>query len=85
MKKVKGPGLGVLERSQKTRPNDYYFIFNKKGISQRDCRTFYKYIHDKKDKIIQLIENFYVNNIHEKFYDSSFTFDVYIKKNVSLM
>ena len=67
---------------------NFSFFFLKsviEGISQRDIRTFYKFIHEKKEKIIQLIKDFYNNHINQKFFTNSFVFDVYIKKNVIII
>ena len=67
-------------------PNSEFRCFVKDnklvGITQRDCRTYYKFIENNKEKIIQLVKDFYNCNLKEKFSNSSFVFDVYIKKDV---
>jgi len=50
------------------------------GISQRDCRTFYKTLLDSKEELSERIQTFYLNNIHTKFFDDSFVFDVCLGK-----
>ena len=50
------------------------------GISQRDCRTFYQILIESKQDIQTRIETFFKNNIHKKFFDDSFVFDVCLGK-----
>lgn len=54
-----------------------------KGISQRDCRTYYKHIQTNRESIVRIVKEFYETKLHKKFTDSSFVFDIFIKKNVS--
>jgi hypothetical protein len=75
----------IIRKWVEISPNSEFRCFVKDnrlvGITQRDCRAYYKFIEDKKEKIIRLIKEFYVNNLNEKFSNSSFVFDVYLKKN----
>jgi hypothetical protein len=50
------------------------------AISQRDCRTFFQVLLNSKSEIQKRIESFYLGNIHEKFFDQSFVFDVCLGK-----
>lgn len=46
------------------------------GVSQRDCRSFYQTLVDNRADILERVSKFYVANIHGKFFDSSYVFDV---------
>jgi hypothetical protein len=54
-----------------------------RGICQRDCRTYYKHIQKNSESIVTIVRDFYENKLKEKFYDSSFVYDIFIKKNVN--
>lgn len=56
------------------------------GVSQRDCRSFYQTLVDNRADILERVSKFYVANIHGKFFDSSYVFDVCSgKKTIKLM
>jgi hypothetical protein len=50
------------------------------GISQRDCRSFYQVLIENRKELLERIKNFYLLNIHKKFYDQSYVFDVCLGK-----
>ena len=55
-------------------------MFLKKGISQRECRSFYKFVVEIKHEILKRIRTFYMDKIKGKFFDSSYVFDVCLGK-----
>ncbi len=46
------------------------------GISQRDCRSFFEVLIQQRNDILNRIRDFYITNIHGKFSDDSYVFDV---------
>jgi hypothetical protein len=80
----------VVREWIKINPSLEFRCFVKKneliGISQRDCRSFYRILIEMKHEIYDRIEKFYLNNIKDKFFDDSFVFDVCLgKKTVKLV
>ncbi|EGC29907.1 hypothetical protein DICPUDRAFT_158438 [Dictyostelium purpureum] len=79
------PFVLVLRKWQNLHPSMEFRCYVKDnkliGISQRDTSTYFNFLKDKKDKILNAIINFYDNSIKEKFNSSSFTFDCYVTKD----
>ncbi|KAH9610326.1 hypothetical protein KSS87_000324 [Heliosperma pusillum] len=50
------------------------------GISQREVTAFYPTLLDKKNELKELIEDFFIDNIQERFKSDNYTFDVYVTK-----
>ena len=55
-------------------------IVQTKGISQRDCRSFYHILIEHRADLLARIKHFYSQNIHKRFYDASYVFDVCLGK-----
>ncbi|KAJ0080772.1 hypothetical protein Patl1_11218 [Pistacia atlantica] len=51
------------------------------GISQREVTTFYPVLCEKKDDLKALIQEFFYNNVREKFELENYTFDVYVTED----
>ncbi|XP_074277706.1 uncharacterized protein LOC141601330 [Silene latifolia] len=57
------------------------------GISQREVTGFYPTLLDKKNELKELIEDFFFDNIQERFKSNNYTLDVYVtnEKTVKLI
>lgn len=51
------------------------------GISQREVTAYYPAVLERKDELKDLIHDFFVDDVEEKFSSENYTFDVYIKKD----
>ena len=63
------------------------FIRNNKliGVTQRDCRTFYKILLDNKSDILDRIKYFYETKLNGNFLDDSYTVDLALGKVCSFI
>nr|XP_043629511.1 cell division cycle protein 123 homolog [Erigeron canadensis]XP_043629512.1 cell division cycle protein 123 homolog [Erigeron canadensis] len=62
------------------------FVHNHKliAISQREVTGFYPILTDKKDAMGMVIQEFYEDKVSEKFESESYTFDVYVRKDMAV-
>ncbi|KAL9239479.1 hypothetical protein vseg_013796 [Gypsophila vaccaria] len=50
------------------------------GISQREVTGFYPTLLDRKDEIKDVVYDFFIDSIQERFMSDNYTFDVYVTK-----
>jgi hypothetical protein len=58
------------------------YVYNRSlvGISQRDCHTFYPFLSELQTKFKDVITQFFIDEICQKFPDPNFVFDVYVTR-----
>lgn len=51
------------------------------GISQREVTTFYPALVEKKERLQEVIREFFIEHVKSSFESENYTFDVYVTKN----